>query len=263
MPEMLGWALLLAGGGLAALIALRPLAAHVLSRPDPGGDGREGLVVFVESIRWLGVRWGLRTAARGLRRAGFRGRLLYWRWHASWRGWLVVPAIADRAMLERQARRLAGFLTRRKRRRPDRPLYVVGYSCGAFVALRALELLPGDVRMDAAALLAGAFAPTRDVRPACDRLAGPLVVCSSLLDCWTVGLGTLLVGTGDRRHCLSAGCVGLRGPAARDERVVQVRWRPAMLRLGHVGGHFSAANAGFVRDHVAPAMGICPPREGR
>jgi len=239
-----------------AVVAVHTVVVHLRTGPDPGGDSREGLVVFVESIRWMGVRWGLRTAAAGLRQAGFRGRFLYWRWHATWRGCLVLPAIAAPRLLERQARRLAGFLSRQKRRRPVRPIYLVGYSCGAYVAVRALELLPDDVRIDAAATLAGAFAPDRDLAGACDHLAGPLVACSSLGDFVIVGLGTLLVGTGDRRHVLSAGTVGIRGASAADPRVVSICWRPAMIRLGHWGGHFTASAPGFIRHCVAPALGI-------
>src|SRR5271170_7897276 len=70
----------------------------------------DGLVIFVESIRWLGHRWGMRAGRRGLRGAGFTGEFRYWKWHSAWRGWLVLPAAMDRAMLEREARRLAIFV---------------------------------------------------------------------------------------------------------------------------------------------------------
>ena len=86
---------------------------------EPHDRTRAGLVVFVESIRWLGVPWGMRSVAAGLRDAGFRGRFLYWRWHATWRGCLVLPAIADGKLLEREAGRLAAFLARCRRRRSD------------------------------------------------------------------------------------------------------------------------------------------------
>jgi len=215
-----------------------------------------GLVIFVESIRWLSVRWGMRSVAAGLADAGFDGEFLYWRWHAAWRGWLVLPAIMDRMMLEREARRLAAFIAGRRREHPAEPIYVIGYSCGGYVAVRALELLPDGVRVDAAATLAGAYSPRRDLAGACEHVTGKLVVCSSMCDFFIVGLGTLLCGTGDGRHVLSAGMVGLKGPAARDPRIVQVRWRPSMIRSGNLGEHFTAAARGFIRDHVAAHLGI-------
>ena len=215
-----------------------------------------GLVVFVESIRWLGVRWGMSTVAAGLRKAGFRGRFLYWPWHAAWRGWLVLPALMDRALHEAEARRLAEFVTDRRKARPDWPIYLIGYSAGGFVAVRALELLADDVRVEAAALLHAAFSPWRDLRPAWAHLAGPLVVCSSLADCLIVGLGTVVFGTADGRHVPSIGMVGPRGAAADDPRVRTMPWRPSLARYVHWGGHFGASARGFIQHCVAPALGI-------
>jgi len=229
-----------------------------------GGDRRrrdrhdaEGLVIYAESIRLLGVRWGMKTVLAGLRQAGFTGEFLYWRWHATWRGWLVLPAIMDRRMLEREAQRLAEFITRRKRRHPQRPIYLIGYSCGGFVAIRALELLEAGMRVDAAAVIAGAFAPSRNLRPACDHVSRKMLVCSSLADWLIIGLLTTIFGTADRRHTPSAGMVGLTSLSNDKTCVRSIRWKPSMIRLGYWGEHFSASSAGFVRRHVAPAMGIC------
>lgn len=246
------WALLLP----AAAVAVASVGPHFWTRADRGGDKDKGLVIFVEPVRWLSVRWGMRPAAAGLRDAGFEGEFLYWRWHATWRGWLVLPAIMDRAMLERQARKLAEFIADRRREHPDGPIFLIGYSCGGYVAVRAMELLPDGLRVHAAATLAGVFAPSRDLAPACDRVRGKLVVCSSFLDCLIAGLGTLVFGTADRKHVLSAGMVGVRKRANEDPRIVQVRWRPSMIRSGHWGGHFSAAARGFIRRYVAPQLGI-------
>jgi hypothetical protein len=258
---------------IAAAVLFGPVivdALSVLGRVrlpvDRGGAAAGGVVIFVESIRWLGIRWGLRSVTAGFRRAGFGGEVLYWRWHATWRGWLVLPAIMDASRLEQEARRLAELIVARRRERPDAPIHLVGYSCGGYIAVRALELLPSDVTVDAAALLAPAMDPRRDLAAARSRLAGPLVVVSSLLDWFIVGLGTLAFGTGDRKHTPSAGMVGLRGAGregTRDGgcgdaagRVVEIRWGPGLVRFGHLGGHFGAPTAGFVRRCVAPAMGV-------
>ena len=248
--------LLWAALGLAAVYAVLSVAPHLLARKDGAGCEGDGVVLFVESIRWLGIRWGMRTAAAGMRRAGFTGQFIYWRWHATWRGCLVLPAIVDRRLFEREARKLAEEITRRRREYPDRPIYLIGYSAGAFVAVRALEMLEADVRVDAAALLAPAISPWRPMGPACDRLKRPMVVCSSLCDCLIVGLGTLVFGTADRRHVPSLGMIGGRGAARDETRVQPIRWRPSLVRLGHWGGHFSASAAAFVQHCVAPAMGI-------
>lgn len=243
----------------AMVVTVLSVGPHLWARRDITGCEADGVVLFVESVRWLGIRWGMRTAAGGLRRAGFTGQFVYWRWHATWRGCLVVPAIVDRRLFEREARKLADDITRRRREHPDRPIYLIGYSAGAFVAVRALEMLDADVRVDAAALLAPAISPWRAMRAACDRLERPIVVCSSLCDWLIVGLGTVIFGTADGRHVPSMGMIGPRGAGC----VRSVPWRLGAIRHGHWGGHFSASAAGFVQHYVAPAMGFTGGNAGK
>ncbi len=242
--------------GLAGLYAALELGVSLLPKfllpRDPGGDRNKGLAIFVESIRWLSVAWGRRGVASGLRQGGFEGQFLHWRWHEAWRGWLVLPALADAEFLRRQARRLAEFIVRQKQQFPQAPVYLVGYSCGAFVMAQALEMLPEAVQVDGAAMLAAAVAPDRDLEPAARRVRGKFIVCSSINDWLICGLGTLIFGTADRRHSLSAGMVGPR--RAPGPNTVRVRWRPAMIRLGYTGGHFSAPAAAFIARHVAPPL---------
>ncbi len=222
---------------------------------DKGGDADKGLVIFVESIRWLGIPWGMRSVARGLRQGGFRGEFRYWMWHKSWRGWLVLPAIMAPKMLEEQSLRLASFIETQRRDHPGKPIHVIGYSCGAFVMVRALELLPASVTVNSALMLAGAVDPARNLAAAAGHVSGRLVNFSSVLDWLILGLGTLLFGTGDRKHTFSAGMVGLH-PAADGPAIEQVRWSPAWVLMGHMGGHFSAGNARAVATRLVPLMGI-------
>ncbi|MDP6046452.1 MAG: hypothetical protein QGG25_12650 [Phycisphaerae bacterium] len=250
--QVLLWTIVI-GAAINALLSVTP---HFLTRRDRfGADSDHGVVIFVESIRWMGVRWGMRTAARGLRQAGFKGEFVYWKWHSLWRACLVIPALADRGMLERQARRLADHITALSREYPDRPIRLIGYSGGGFITIRALELLDGTCRVDSAAVLAGAFSPRRDLGAALRSLEGSLVIGSSLADWLIVGLGTLLFGTADR---VWSPAVGMTGPldVGQRRRVVSIRWRPAMMLWGHFGGHFSAASSAFIRRRIAAEMGI-------
>jgi pimeloyl-ACP methyl ester carboxylesterase len=241
-----------------AACGLAGMARHVGAGPAPSGNREAGLVIFVESVRWLGVAWGRQTTALGLQQAGFRGEFLYWRWHATWRGWLVLPALLDSRLLEHEAARLAEFISNERRTHPARPIYLIGYSAGGFVSLRALELLPANVRIDALAMLAPAVSPWRKLDRALRRVKGRCVVASSIGDWCIAGLGTLLFGTADRRFVPSMGMLGVRRRARA--RIVELRWRPGMLAAGHWGGHFHASATKFIADHVAPAMGLVPDR---
>lgn len=227
-------------------------------RPVPPGDRAQGIVVFAESLRWLGVRWGRHEVHAGLRRAGFGGEFQFWAWDPTWRALLLLPTIADRRFLERQARRLAEHVTALRKAHPDVPIHLFGYSCGGYLAVRAAELLPEDIRVNSCTMLAAAFSPWRDLHPAAGRVDGPLVVASSMLDT-VVGLGTLVAGTTDRVFTPSIGTLGYRGPRLEPrEKLVEIRWRPAFIRLGHWGGHMSAPAERFVAEQLAPAAGIVP-----
>lgn len=219
-------------------------------------DASKGTVLFVESIRWLNVRWGLRPCLRGLRDAGFEGQVHYIRWHATWRGVLVLPVIMDAGLLHRQATQLSELIAQTRRRKQGAPLHIIGYSAGAYLALRALELLPVSASVTSVALLAGAFDPRRNLGDALARIETRLVNVSSLLDCMVLGVGTSLFGNGDRRYGLSSGMVGLRGREAAHAKVRQIVWRPRMMTKGWFGGHFTAASRELIAKHVAPAMGI-------
>lgn len=257
--QLLQWVLgvvllLIAANGVISILP------HFLTRRRKADASREALVVFAESIRWLNVRWGTRTIAAGLRRSQFGGEFLYWRWHAAWRGTLVLPCIMDRALLERESQRLADFIAAQRRQNPSRAIYLMGYSCGGYVALRALELLGPGVTVDGAALLAPAVDPRRDLTAAAARVTGKMVVTSSVGDWLILGLGTLLFGTGDRAHWPSMGMIGPAAP--QPANVVHLRWRPRDLLAGHAGGHFAASGKRYFARRIAPELLAGPQTQG-
>ncbi len=230
-------------------------APHFLTRRRTNGCPDNGIVIFVESLRWLGVPWGMRTVAKGLNQAGFDGEFLYWQWHSSLRGWLVLPVIMDSRMMEAEARRLGEFVTDCRRKHPNRPIRLIGYSAGGYVMIRALEMLGDDIQVNSSAIIAGAFSPKHDLSAAASRINGKLTVCWSPGDWILLGLGMLIFGSADRQH---RPAIGMVGPRTQSPAIQTICWNPRMLRLGHMGGHFSAGCAGFVRRHLAPAIGIAP-----
>ena len=242
----LGWIGWVIVGGIV-LHALLSVGPHFWTRRDRGGDVRKGLVVFVEPIRWLGICWGRRTTARGLRRAGYEGCFLHFKWHPLWQGFLVLPALRNRRQYRRQALRLARFLLRQRRRHPRRPIHLIAFSGGTYVAALALEQL-GRGTVDGVALLGGSFSRKVDLSDALEA-AGRLVVSSSVFDWLLCGLGTILLGGSDGRHLPSVGMIG-----TDQENVIDVRWNLLRLPTGNLGGHFSACSSGYVRSCIWPMI---------
>ncbi|MFP4105680.1 MAG: alpha/beta fold hydrolase [Phycisphaerae bacterium] len=248
-----GW--LIAGLGAGALIfgivvALIPRMG--VRAPSPG-DPAEGVAIFCGGLRWFGLRWGLRSVPEGLRKAGFRGRVIYWPWHEGWRLW-NTPVLWDAALHERQTRRIAAYINAFRQKYPDSPVHLLGCSAGGWIAAKAVERLPEELRIQSLTLLSAAVDPQRDLSNVLSHLDGVLLNCSSYCDFIILGAGTILFGTGDRRHTASCGLMGFAGPSAQDSRVEELRWSPRMVLSGRYGGHASATPPGFIARYVAPRI---------
>lgn len=216
-----------------------------------GARPEQGLVIFVEGIRWMNIVWDRHALLTGLRQAGFEGEFRYWRWHETWRALLLLPVIRADRMLERRAAELAEMIA--KESAAGRPVYVFGCSCGGYLAVRALELLPEGVQVQSAGIMAGAFSPDRDLTAAMTHVRERVVVTASLGDWLILGLCTTIAGTADGKHTPSIGMLGPRGTPASDKLRV-IRYGPATIGDWILGGHFTTA--AMVRRHLAPAMGI-------
>ena len=260
---ILGIAMILTTAALTYAIVF--FGPHFWTRRDRGGDPGKGLAIWVEPVRFLGWPWGMRTTPAGLRKAGYEGEFRYWKWHSTWRGCLVLPALMAPKLIEREARRLADFVAQRRQEHPESPIYLIGYSCGGFVALRAMELLPPGVHVDVAALLQAAFDPRRDLRPALEHVDCRLIVTASLMDFMISGLGCWVFGGGDGIHTPTIGLLGAMAEEGLDKfhhpRLYQIHWRPAMLfSSGLFGFHDWCLPPWFISRYLAPAMGIGGPQ---
>ncbi len=248
---------LYAGGAILLVIAIFALAPRLRLQRDAGGDRSKGLVVFVGGLRWLGVRWGLRSIPAGLRKANFAGKVIYWTWHEPVFRLFCLSVYCNRRKIEAEAQRLALLLADERRQNPHCPLYVMGCSAGGYITLRALELLPDGVKVDSAALLSPAVDPERDLSPALAHVSGGLVNSSSPLDWIILGLGTWIFRTPDGTRSASAGMVGFAGQDGHG--AIEIRWHPRMILSGRLGGHASCSPPAYITKYIAPAMGIGVP----
>lgn len=254
---------------LAVIVLLHVLYAILWFGPhfwlplDKGGDPEKGLAIWVDPIRFLGGHWGERTSAYGLRKAGFQGQFRYWKWHSWLRGTLVLPAMMDRTFIERKAGELAEFITARRHEHPHAPIYLMGYSAGGFVALRALELLPKDVEVRSAALLSATCDPRRNLSAVLQHVAHKLVISASLLDFMNSGIATMVFGGADRAKTPAMGMCGALQPRGlkpqRHPKIQHIYWTFSMMRHGLLGQHDWGLPWRFFTHYCAPAMGIGAP----
>ncbi|MDP6546433.1 MAG: hypothetical protein QGH60_20835 [Phycisphaerae bacterium] len=230
-------------------------------RPD--GAGEDGLLIWCEPIRFLGGRWGRRPVCWCMRKMGFRGWYMSFSWHNALEGTLVLPALMNHKNISRKAAELARIITDQRKRFPDAPIYLLGNSSGAYVALLATELLDEDIQVDYLALLAGTIHCRHDLAPALRRVKNKLIVSASLVDFAANGIATFIFGTADRRRGPAMGFLGAydfdSGQPFKHEKLEEIGWRPWMVILGSFGMHDWCMVNGFLMQVLAPKLGLAAP----
>lgn len=249
-------------GILVGLWVLLVWIGQLVGRADRRGDPRKGHVIWVEPLRWPGWAWGRYTTPRGLRAGGFEGTFEYCAWQTWWQGLLVLPVLRGPALVQRAAGRLAQAIAHRRAQMPQAPVYVIAYSAGGFVAVRAMELLPPDVTVRSLALCQAAMRARYDLTDAMRHVEAATVVTASTMDFLVLGAGTSLISGSDGVRGLSMGFLGATHPAMGklpSDRLCQIRWRTRdVIRLRLLGTHLWAASPRFIARALAPAMGIGP-----
>jgi pimeloyl-ACP methyl ester carboxylesterase len=151
-------------------------------------------------------------------------------------------------------------------RYPGREVNLVGYSAGAAVALDAVEKMAPELAVDRVVLLAGAVSPLRDLRTVLGRVRVGVWSYYQPQDVVALWAGTLVAGTADGQHTMSAGAVGFwRPPKLSDEerklyrdKLVPLPYQAQMARSGNLGGHFQCVGRKFVAQWIAPLLSSHP-----
>jgi pimeloyl-ACP methyl ester carboxylesterase len=170
-----------------------------------------------------------------------------------------------------EARKIAERIVAYQDRYPGRPVYLVGYSGGAAVAVLALEALPTDRKITKAVLLAPTLAQDYDLQLALSRTEQGVHSFHSAIDVPVMVVLATALGTTEGKHTFTAGAFGFQRPKGPEDsqrrpdysRLTQHAYELKMLESGHAGGHFGWANRGWVAQWVAPMLGQAPGSEAR
>lgn len=193
------------------------------------------------------------TVAEAVRKSGDPLAVLPFDWSHG-RG-QVLADMTDVEYAQEQGRRLAEHICRYRAGNPQSPVYLVGYSAGAHVALEAAGRLPPNT-LERLILLAPAVAADYDLRPALAAARQGVDAFISERDRLYLGLGTGVLGTADgQRGVPAAGRVGFDPPAAGlSGRLRQHPWDPAVAWTGNEGTHAGTLRAAYLRAYVLPLL---------
>jgi pimeloyl-ACP methyl ester carboxylesterase len=162
--------------GVVALFCVGCTDMIVFQRPTSVPPfGQDATLLFVPGIG------GWQTAdedwTHGIRAGGYDGKIEVCDWNEHL-GPLQALWAHDRQ--QTHAQRIAARIRRLRSESPTVPIIVAAHSAGAGVAVRALQDLPTDVRVDTLILLAPALSQTYDLSPALRHVqdrAGALQRC--------------------------------------------------------------------------------------
>jgi hypothetical protein len=219
---------------------------------DP--NSKRGVVLVVCGIG--GIDFVALSSQWALPRAGVRHEIREFPWsHGKGR---LLRDLQDTQHCLRKANELAAEVRKIKAQDPERPVYLVGKSGGTGLVLAAAEQLPPET-LERIILLSPALSPNYDLRPALRATKHEIVSFYSPYDQLVLNWGTSQFGTIDRFYGASAGLHGFVIPndqggedRALYDRLVQVKWNPAMILEGHLGSHLGTSMPAFVAKEVAP-----------
>lgn len=169
----------------------------------------------------------------------------------------------------REAKKLAERIVDYQDKYPGRPVYLVGYSGGAGMAVMALEELPAERSVSSVVLLAPILAADYDLRVALSRAEWGIHNFYSTYDVPVLMVLSTAFGTMDGRHTIAAGAIGFKTPKdlqGEDRRwyedtLVQHPYTFDMAADGHWSDHFGWTKSGFIQHWVAPLVTEQPARQ--
>ncbi len=212
---------------------------------------QQGLVIVLPGIE--GRSTLNREICRGLDEGGINYAIELRDWTAFYYGPLLNLRASDRN--HRQAREIADYVRRYRAACPKAPVYLVGQSGGAAIAVWAAEALGPSEPVDGIILLAASLSPHYNLSGALRSSKKGIISFYSHRD-WLL-LGTNLVGTMDGEFASSAGRTGFEYPSATASppsyrKLIQVGWNSDMASSGNTGGHLTSGATEYMAAYVAP-----------
>ncbi len=197
---------------------------------DETGRLSRGIAIILPGIEGRGaLSWSI---CRGVLDGGFSGAVILWDWTTG-----LWPLLLFHLRARRRNQNMALMLAQRildyQSAYPGRPVHLIGHSGGAAMAAWAIAALPEGRAVTGAVMLGSALSSRFHLGPALRKVDGFLWNFWSPLEAPLLGAGTLLVGTADGRHAVSAGLCGFflpTGSSPQGGEVVPPPASPALLQ---------------------------------
>lgn len=243
------------------IIAVLLLALAALCVPGCGPNASEmkradqfGRTYYIDGAGNWG--YGVAEVQQGLRRAGYKGNIINFRWSPTFN-----PALDQ--TIGRPAARLRGAdlgkeITQYLKKYTNNQVNIICLSAGTGVGVWACENIESPAQLHSLVMLGSSLSSDYDMRKALSHIAGGVYVYHSQSDMILQGPVRTLGTIDGKLGGSAAGSVGLRPPGIRSDKIHNVRWSSQYERYGWTGAHTDATSEPFVR-YILSKHIISPP----
>jgi hypothetical protein len=193
--------------------------------------------------------YGVASVSEGLRRAGYQGNVVNFRWSPT-----LNPALdqtVGRVVLRDRAKDLAKEVCTYLGQYPRNEVNVIALSAGTGVAVYACESLEPPAKVNNLIMLGSSLSADYDMGKALGNITGHVWVYYSPNDAILVG-PVRIFGTIDGRLITdAAGLVGLHPPHDDEGKIRNVGWNSKWEPYGWTGTHTDATSEPFVEQELA------------
>jgi len=189
--------------------------------------------------------FGVLDIQNGLRRAGYKGNIINYRWSQT-----LNPALdqtAGRPFARLKGADLGNEITAYQNKYPNAHVNIIALSAGTGVAVWACEHIKPPAHVYSLIMLGSSLSSTYDMSKALRNISNGVWVYHSLHDRILQGPVRIL-GTIDGEMGIdSAGLVGLHPRSGSSSKIHNIRWSARYERYGWSGAHTDATSEPFVR----------------
>ncbi|HOB73222.1 MAG TPA: hypothetical protein PKG54_01735 [Phycisphaerae bacterium] len=235
--------------GAGVLCCLLVAGCGTQSRSAPGVErfDAHGRTYYIDGAGNWG--FGVTDIQQGLRRAGYKGNIINYRWSPTFNP--ALDQTVGRAAARSRGRQLAREITAYLREYPGNKVNIIALSAGTGVAVWACENLEPPAEVNCLILLGSSLWAHYDMSKALANISGGVWVYYSPHDQVLSGPVKAL-GTIDGRIIAdSAGLIGLHPPCGDGGKIHNIGWSPKWERYGWSGSHTDATSEPFVRQELA------------
>jgi hypothetical protein len=239
---------------LSLLVAVQLAGCALLSGCESAAkEDAFGRTYYIDGAGNWG--YGVAEVHEGLRKAGYNGRIINYRWSPTFN-----PALDQ--TVGRPIARLKGIdlgheINRYLAEYPDRQVNIICLSAGTGVGVWACEAIEPPAKVHSLVMLGSSLASNYDIRKALTNISGGIYVYYAQGDMILQGPVRSLGTIDGQIDVDSVGLVGLRPPGVKTEKIVNVAWQSKYERYGWTGAHTDATSEPFVRailaHHIVPA----------